>query len=70
MSFDVRLPIGLLFLAIGVLVAAWGAVGGPSAVKAGQPNIDLIWGAVMVAFGVVMLGLTQLRRRGASPPDA
>ena len=27
MSFDVRLPIGLLFLAIGVLVGGYGVVG-------------------------------------------
>ncbi|MBS0361586.1 MAG: hypothetical protein JSR98_09415 [Proteobacteria bacterium] len=62
MSFDIRLPIGLMFLAIGVLVGGYGAFGGPSAVKPGEPNVDLIVGALMVAFGVLMLALTRVRR--------
>ncbi|HEY3950718.1 hypothetical protein [Phenylobacterium sp.] len=71
MNFDVRLPIGLLFLGIGALVAAWGAFGGPSAVRPGEPNIDLIWGAAMALFGAVMMGLVWLARRGdLPPPDA
>ena len=68
MSFDVRLPIGLLFLAIGVLVAATGAFGGPSAVKPGEINIDLIWGAIMTLFGLLMTALAVLARRGDLPP--
>ena len=35
MSFDVRLPIGLLFLAIGALVTARGLVGGPAVFQGG-----------------------------------
>jgi hypothetical protein len=66
MSFDVRLPIGLLFLAIGAVVAAFGMTGAPPA-PSGE-NIDLIWGAVMAAFGAVMLGLAWLARRGELPP--
>jgi hypothetical protein len=66
MSFDIRLPIGVLFLAIGLLVAAFGALAHPPA-PAGI-NIDLIWGAVMAAFGVLMLGLAALARKGDLPP--
>ena len=68
MSFDVRLPIGLLFLAIGVLVAATGLFGDRAVFEAHSPgvNIDLAWGAVMAAFGAVMLGLVALARRGGS----
>jgi hypothetical protein len=66
MSFDIRLPIGLLFLAIGLLVAAYGAIAHPAA--AAGVNIDLIWGAVMAAFGALMLGLAILRRKGELPP--
>jgi hypothetical protein len=65
MPFDIRLPIGLLFLAIGVLVGGYGLTGDPvtlSAHSAGL-NIDLVWGAVMAAFGAVMLGLVALARR-------
>jgi hypothetical protein len=71
MPFDVRLPIGLLFLAIGVLVAGYGLAGDPAAFSAhaGGVNIDLVWGSVMAVFGAVMLALTALaRRKGRSPP--
>ena len=66
MSFDVRLPIGLLFLAIGALVAIFGLAGAPPA-PSGE-NIDLIWGLVMAAFGAVMLALSALAKRGDLPP--
>jgi hypothetical protein len=71
MSFDVRLPIGLLFLAIGILVAATGLFGGSAALDAHSPgvNIDLAWGLVMAVFGAVMLGLVALARRSAPPTD-
>ena len=67
MLFDVRLPIGLLFLAMGLLVGGYGLLGHP-APSAGV-NIDLVWGGVMGVFGAVMLGLAALSRgRAATPP--
>jgi len=60
--FDVRLPLGLLFLAIGLLVGAEGLVAGPAVVTAGV-NIDLVWGLAMAAFGALMLVLARLARR-------
>ena len=65
MPFDVRLPIGLLFLAIGVLVAGYGLTGAPATVSAHAAglNIDLVWGSVMAVFGAVMLALVALARR-------
>ena len=67
--FDVRLPIGLLFLAIGAIVGVCGLTGDPAAFEAHSPgiNIDVIWGAFMAAFGAVMLLLAALARRGAPP---
>jgi len=65
MSFDVRTPIGLLFLAIGALVTAYGLVAQP--VRDGI-NIDAVWGLVMAAFGLLMVGLAWLARRGELPP--
>jgi hypothetical protein len=65
MSFDVRLPIGLLFLAIGALVAAVGLTG---RAHAAELNIDLVWGLVMAGFGVLMLLLAYLARKGDLPP--
>jgi hypothetical protein len=65
MPFDIRMPIGLLFLAIGVMVAAAGLTGDPATFSAHAAglNIDLVWGSVMAAFGAVMLGLVALARR-------
>ena len=74
MPFDVRLPIGLLFMAIGVLVAGYGLIGEPAVVQARSagPDIDLVWGSVMACFGALMLGLVALarRKRPAAPPEA
>lgn len=71
MIFDVRLPIGLLFLAIGALVAAAGLTGDPKVMEAHSAglNIDLVWGGVMAAFGAIMLALAAIHRRRA-PPSA
>ncbi|WP_372782216.1 hypothetical protein [Phenylobacterium sp.] len=70
MTFDVRLPIGLLFLTIGVLVAAVGLTGDPAVFRAHSAglNIDLVWGLVMAGFGAVMLLLVWLARKGELPP--
>lgn len=61
MSFDVRTPIGLLFLAIGLLVGGYGAVVAPPT-RAGI-NIDLVWGLAMAGFGLLMCGLAWRARR-------
>ena len=55
MLLDIRLPIGLLFLAIGAIVAGRGL--GPGATAVTGVPIDLIWGCVMAAFGAAMLAL-------------
>ena len=63
MLFDVRLPIGLLFLAIGLLLAGLGLTGDPARLRIAAlgVNIDLVWGAVLSLFGVAMLALTWAR---------
>jgi hypothetical protein len=65
MSFDVRLPIGLLFLAIGGMVGGVGLMGDPAVFEAHSPgvNIDIVWGGAMAGFGAVMLALAALARR-------
>ena len=56
-SLDLRYPIGILFLVIGALLAAYGFLGE-------GVEIDRWWGLVMVAFGGMMYGLAR-RARGA-----
>jgi hypothetical protein len=55
MGLDIRWPIGLMFTLIGVLLAINGAmVKSDHAVSLGI-NINLIWGIVLLVFGVLML---------------
>jgi len=56
MRLDIRWPIGLMFTAIGALLAVYGAVtlGRPGTAPTGIP-VNLYWGLVMLAFGLAML---------------
>jgi hypothetical protein len=68
-SFDIRLPIGLLFLALGLLLAGYGLISDPAIYVEHSLglNINLAWGGVMIVFGLVMLGLTRLRAARSEP---
>lgn len=58
MGLDIRWPIGLMFSLIGVLLTVYGlAKSGLSTIQvAGSAvNINLIWGIVLIVFGVAML---------------
>ena len=62
-TLDLRKPLGVLFLILGVLLAVYG-IAVPSAhaqVDAGF-NVDLSWGAVMSIFGVFLLLLSWTRK--------
>ena len=54
MGLDIRWPIGLMFTLIGVLLTIEGAMTGPTDKSLGI-NINLIWGVVLLIFGVLML---------------
>ena len=61
MQLDIRLPIGLMFSVLGVLLIVVGLIVPQSA---SQPlNVNLWWGAVMLFFGVIMF---LLGRRGTA----
>jgi len=51
---DIRKPIGLLFLILGAILAAWGAFGGEAAAGKLPFNLNLWWGLALVAFGGAM----------------
>jgi len=64
MGLDIRLPIGLMFTTFGLLLLGFGVVGDKSIYSRSLGiNINLIWGAVMLAFG---LGMLALGRRGTA----
>ena len=66
MHLDLRLPIGAMFLTLGVLIGGYGLATQGSPLYDLQSegiNIDLWWGAAMMAFGCVMLWLAA-RARG------
>ncbi len=66
MGLDIRWPIGLMFTFIGVLLTGYGAVNAAGSQSLGM-NINLIWGVVLLVFGVLML-LGAMRGRKTPPP--
>ena len=55
MGLDIRWPIGLMFTLIGALLTIYGlVVKSDHAISLGI-NINLIWGLVLLVFGVFML---------------
>ncbi|OLD04313.1 MAG: hypothetical protein AUI99_03155 [Gemmatimonadetes bacterium 13_1_40CM_3_69_22] len=67
MGIDLRLPVGTLFALLGLLLTVYGAAtrGQPGTEPTGVP-INLIWGVVLVAFGLWMLLLARRARRAPS----
>jgi len=67
---DIRLPIGALFTALGVILAGYGvATKADTALyeRSLSVNINLWWGLIMLLFGVLMLAFA-IRARGKAPP--
>lgn len=61
-GMDLRLPIGGLFVVLGVILGIFGVMTNGDTVmyeRSGGMNINLIWGAVMLAFGALFLVLAQ-----------
>lgn len=56
MGLDIRIPLGLMFLVTGALMALYGLFTRGSAIyeKSLNININLIWGGLMLVFGLVM----------------
>jgi hypothetical protein len=64
MGLDIRLPIGLLFTVVGAVLAGYGLLTDPALYQRSLGfNVNLWWGLVLLAFGVVFL---YYGRRGTS----
>lgn len=63
-SLDLRVPIGLLFSLLGVLLLGFGSVSDPAIYQASLGiNINVWWGVVMLAFGALMLASAWMSAR-------
>lgn len=66
MNLDIRFPIGLMFAMVGAIIGVFGLLSDPGIYKRSLGiNINLWWGLVMFAFGVVMLLLARRAGRKA-----
>ena len=57
MGLDIRIPLGLVFLIIGAIMAVFGLFTQGDALlyeKSLGVNINLVWGGLMFAFGAIM----------------
>lgn len=67
MGLDIRLPIGMMFSLIGVLLAINGFLTrGDAAMYARSLgyNINLWWGVFLIVFGLLMLVPALLKKKG------
>jgi hypothetical protein len=61
---DIRTPIGLLFLLLGVVLSGYGLLSDPALyARSLGINVNLWWGMVLFAFGAAMLYLGRSGRR-------
>lgn len=78
MSLDLRIPMGLMFTLVGVILSAFG-LSTRGNVKLYAPslgiNANLWWGLVLLVFGLTMLllgrrGQTRIEKERQLPPAA
>ena len=60
MGLDIRVPIGLMFALLGILLSGYGLLSDRAIyAKSLGMNVNLAWGLVLLAFGIVMLLLAR-----------
>ena len=70
MGLDIRLPIGLLFVIIGGLLAGFGLFGDKAVYERSlHINVNLWWGLVMALFGAVFLWLSRRHTAAMHPSE-
>jgi len=69
MSLDLRIPMGLLFTIVGALMTVYGLVTFGSNIyqRSAGMNINLIWGLVMLVFGIIMYTLGRRADKRPKP---
>jgi hypothetical protein len=64
--FDLRLPTGLFFLTVGLILLAMGIFAPSERAALTETNVNLYCGLVMLIFGAGMLALARLGSRSGS----
>jgi hypothetical protein len=65
MKLDIRLPIGLFFTLIGVLLVVHGLLSDSSVyARSLGYNVNVLWGGVLLVFGVVLLYVGRRAHEG------
>ena len=66
MKLDLRLPIGMMFSIFGAMLAVFGLVSDRTIYDRSLGiNVNLWWGLVLLAFGLVMLALALTAAKDA-----
>jgi len=64
MGLDIRWPIGYMFLIIGAVLAAYGLLSDATIYEQSLGmNVNLIWGGVLSAFGIIMILLARFGKK-------
>ncbi len=73
MSLDLRIPMGMMFTLVGLILVAFGIAtnGSPIYNSSLGINANLWWGLVLFVFGVTMLtlGRRSQKRLASLPPE-
>ena len=73
MSLDLRIPMGMMFTLVGMILTAFGVATRGSAIYAASPgiNANFWWGLVLLVFGLTMLqlGRRSQKRLAKLPPE-
>ena len=70
MGLDIRTPLGLVFLLIGGLMSLYGLItrNAPAIYEKSMGiNLNLTWGLIMFAFGLIMFLLGRRHKTPSSP---
>jgi hypothetical protein len=64
MGLDIRWPIGYMFLILGIVLAAYGLISDDTIYQQSLGmNVNLIWGAILGAFGIMMIVLARFGKK-------
>jgi len=64
MQLDIRLPLGLMLVALGAILVGYGILGDAAVYQKSMGiNVNLWWGAVLVVVGGVMLVLAKRKTK-------